>query len=199
MRGEPPLTRVGSWCCWGVTCRLADSSLPDLSGDDDDNGDDNDDDHDESAKKERGEWAAIDLVSISVIRVVSTSSRSAISWWGCWWDADDGADKSDKASDADDAEHGDYNGYADGRQTCRETLLPGERDGESGGSPGSRPCNRKLIRSLNIFTSQAFTIMAAYNLNWKIAKAGVLLGLSWHQLVPQKLCEVAHIFARSCL
>ena len=72
-------------------------------------------------------------------------------------DADDG-DKVDEASDADDAEHGDYNGYADGGQTWRETLLPGERDGESGGSPGSRPCNRKLIRSLNIFTSQASTI-----------------------------------------
>ena len=54
--------------------------------------------------------------------------------------------------------HGDYNGYADGRQTCRETLLPGERDGESGGSPGSRPCNQKLIRYSNIFTSQASTI-----------------------------------------
>ena len=30
MRGEPVLTRVGSECCCGVTCRDADSSLPDL-------------------------------------------------------------------------------------------------------------------------------------------------------------------------
>ena len=30
VRGEPVLTRVGSECCCGVTCRDADSSLPDL-------------------------------------------------------------------------------------------------------------------------------------------------------------------------
>ena len=69
-----------------------------------------------------------------------------------------GEDADDADDDADDGDDGDYNGYADGRQTWRETLLPGERDGESGGSPGSRPCNRKLISSLNIFTSQASTM-----------------------------------------
>ena len=87
------------------------------------------------------------------------------------------------------------------RPTCLETLRPGERDGESGGSPGSRPCNEDgqdhhLWCYFHLWCHYHLYFM---NLNRKITKTRVLLRLSRHQLVSQKLCEIAHVLTRCCL